>query len=71
MQSSWPHSLIHDLERRMTKIETQLPYIEDDLREARAEIALIRRSALTTMWSVLFAVLFAVSGAILKKLGVL
>lgn len=71
MQSSWPHSPIHDLEQRMTKIETALPYIEDDLREARAEIASIRRSALTTLWSVLFAVLLAVSGAISRKLGVL
>lgn len=55
----------------MTKIETALPYIEDDLREARAEIATIKRSALTTLWSVLFAVLLAVSGAISRKLGVL
>lgn len=61
----------HELDRRLTKMETALPYIEDDLKEARAEIASIRRSALTTMWSVLFSVLLAVSGAILKKLGVL
>jgi hypothetical protein len=62
---------VHQLDRRLTKMETALPYIEDDLKEARAEIAAIRRSALTTMWSVLFSVLLAVSGAILKKLGVL
>lgn len=61
----------HELDRRLTRMETALPYIEDDLKEARTEIASIRRSALTTMWSVLFSVLLAVSGAILKKLGVL
>ncbi len=62
---------VHEMDKRLTKLETALPYIEDDLREARAEIAGIRRSALTTMWSVLFAVLLATFGAMFRKLGVL
>jgi len=62
---------LHDLDRRLTKLETALLYIEEDLREARAEIAAIRRSALTTMWSVLFAVLLAAFGAMSRKLGAL
>jgi len=61
----------HDLDTRLTRLETALPYIEEDLREARAEIATIKRSALTTLWSVLFAVLLAVFGTISRKLGVL
>ena len=60
-----------DLDTRLTRLETALPYIEEDLREARAEIATIKRSALTTLWSVLFAVLLAVFGTISRKLGVL
>ena len=62
---------IHEIDRRLMKLETALPYIEEDLREARAEIAAIRRSALTTLWSVLFAVLLAAFGAMSRKLGVL
>lgn len=62
---------VHEMDKRLTRLETALPYIQEDLQEARTEIASIRRSAITTMWSVLFSVLLAVSGAILKKLGVL
>lgn len=61
----------HDLEQRLTRLETALPYIEEDLREARADIKTIKRSALVTLWSVLSALGFAVLGAISKKLGAL
>lgn len=71
MLNALPPVSIHEIDRRLTKLETALPYIEEDLKEARAEIATIRRSAITTLWSVLFAVLLAISGAILRKLAVL
>ncbi|HTD75201.1 MAG TPA: hypothetical protein VK652_16860 [Steroidobacteraceae bacterium] len=59
----------HDLEQRLTRLETALPYIEEDLREARGDIRTIKRSAIATLWSVLFAVLLAIFGATFAKWG--
>ena len=55
---------------RLTRLETSLPYIEEDLKEARVEIAAIKRGVTATLWSVLFAVLLAVFGVIFRKLDV-
>lgn len=59
-----------DAEARLTRLETAFHYIEDDLREARTELAAIKRSAITTLWSVLFVMLLAIFGTIFRKLGV-
>jgi hypothetical protein len=60
----------NDYEARLTRLETALPYIEEDLREARADVMAIKRSAITTLWSILFVTLLATFGAIFRKLGV-
>lgn len=59
-----------DVDRRLTKLETAIPFIREDLSEAREDIKAIRRSAITTLWSVLFVMLLAIFGTIFRKLGV-
>lgn len=59
-----------DTDARLTRLETALPYIEEDLREARVEIMAIKRSAITTLWSILVIVLVGIFGTIFRKLGV-
>ena len=66
-----PPTRQNDYDTRLTKLETALPYIEEDLREAREDIGAIKRHTMTTLWSILFALGLALFGAIFRKLGVL
>jgi len=60
-----------DIDTRVTRLETALPYIKEDLTEARDDIKAIKRSAVATLWSILFVMLLAIFGTIFRKLGVL